>query len=565
MLSLTTDYDSEVLTDLTVRRLLRNRSEQIGDEQAVVYGPERTTYTFTELYETGNRIGNSLLDLDIDPQEKVSVMAKGPLESLLALVGSNAAGMVYSPINFEYKGDALSYQLNDTDPAVLIVEDRYAGRINEIVDDLERVPHVVRIETDEGGPAFDERVSVTPFEELSAGRSDEPDVAVSPHDDASIIYTSGTTGLPKGVVIPHRWIFANYTLFRQQLLNGDDVVHTSLPMYHVGGVYFDVHSAWVSGASAVLWDRFSPNEFWDRIEAFGATTVTLVSVMATWLEKQAATDAPTPLNKVHMQPLPEEYDAMADRFGLDFVTVGFGQTESGLPLASAIRAARGDQATPPDVRKGKSPDAIVDDLERIGVPVVEDAPGERYMGKPLSSIVEATTLDDNDERTPPNVAGELAFRPKLSSIVLKEYYGKPERTVEAFSNLWFHTGDAAVTDEAGNYYYVDREGDVIRRRGENISSLQVQEIVNAHDRVEKTAAFPVPAREGGEDEVAIAVEPVASDVLDEDDLREFLADRMPAFMRPKYVDIVADIPTTKTNKLEKYKLRQRVVEREGLE
>ncbi|WP_254538383.1 AMP-binding protein [Halomarina litorea] len=556
MTNWTADYDEEPLRELTVTDLLRNRAEKIGDRTAVTYGPEDRAYSFSELNDVANAIANSLIEMGIEKQQKVSVMARNPLSSVLAMVGINKAGMVYSPINFEYKGEALSYQLNDTGPEVLIVEDQYVGRLNEVVDSLEDAPTVVVIDTGTESATLPSNLSGPTFDKLQSGDRSEPGVDVSWHDEASIVYTSGTTGMPKGVVLPYRWIFENYTLFRQQLLSDDDVVHTSLPMYHVGGVYFDLHTGWVSGASTVLWDRFSPNDFWDRIDRYEATTVTLVSVMATWLSKHGGRDTPNTLNKVHMQPLPDDYRTVAERFGFDFVTVGFGQTESGLPIAGAIHAAQGRDATPEDVRRGMTPNEIVDSVRDVGVPVLDEAPAERYMGEPIDPIVDVAIVDDHDEPVPAEAAGELVIRPKVAEITLKEYYGKPERTVEAFSNLWFHTGDTAYVDSEGNYCYLDRRGDIIRRRGENISSLQVQEITNKNSKVEKTAAYPVPAHEGGEDEVAISVEVVDGERLTESDLRAFLSGEMPEFMRPKYIQFVDDIPTTKTNKMEKYKLQQ---------
>ena len=154
--------------------------------------------------------------------------------------------------------------------------------------------------------------------------------------------------------------------------------------------------------------------------------------------------------------------------------------------------------------------------------------------------------------------GEVAVRPKEPGLLLEEYYNKPERTVEATRNLWFHTGDAAYRDEDGNFYFVDRKGDVIRRRGENISSVQIQDEVNAHEAVDQAAAFPVDAPEGGEDQIAVAVESEAA--LESDDLAAFLDGRLPEFMQPDHYVFVDEIPTTETNKMEKYQLRQSFAE-----
>jgi crotonobetaine/carnitine-CoA ligase len=324
-----------------------------------------------------------------------------------------------------------------------------------------------------------------------------------------------------------------------------------------GGVYADVVAALVSGSAISLWDRFSPNEFWDRIEAYGATKTILLSVIIPWLLQQPESpdDDENPLKMVHMQPLPDNYDELAERFGFDIVTAGFGQTESGNPLAGFIRTDPGDG----DDSEGMAPSDIVARAEDLRVPVVDEVPEDRYMGKP-AFFMDAAILDENYEELPTGETGELAFRPHRSEILMKEYYGKPERNLDAFRNLWFHTGDVAYRDEEGNFCFVDRMGDVIRRRGENISSMQVQDAINAHEAVGQAAVFPIPDEEGGEDEIGTAIGP-ADDSFDDSELYEFLDERLPGFMHPDELLVVDELPTTETNKIEKYKLRDRLADR----
>jgi crotonobetaine/carnitine-CoA ligase len=215
------------------------------------------------------------------------------------------------------------------------------------------------------------------MDSMIAARTTKPNIELSWWDEASVIYTSGTTGRPNGVVLPQRWIFANYVAYPQLILNGDDVVHTSLPLYHVAGLYADIVAGMVAGATISLWDRFSSSAFWDRIDQFGATRVNLLSVMISWLAKQPESkdDRYNTLNKVHMQPLPDNYETIARRFGFDFVTVAYGQTETGLPIWGIVHAARGDDATPPSHARGKSPEAVVRAVEEEGIPAHERVPG----------------------------------------------------------------------------------------------------------------------------------------------------------------------------------------------
>jgi crotonobetaine/carnitine-CoA ligase len=554
----TTKYDDRPAKYQTISSVLENRAEVLGDSPFMYYGHDGSEMSFSEVNEAANTVANSLLERGLNPQQKVSVMVRNPYETAVMMFGINKAGGVYAPINFEYKGSALSYQLNDTDPEVLFIEDQYVERLNAIQDDLESEFEVVVYETDAESEPLEGSFASARYRALRDGSTSNPDVEISWADEVSIVYTSGTTGMPKGVVIPYRWIFSNYTTY--PILNNDDLVHNHLPWYHIGAVYFLAVSALTAGAEMAIWDRFSPNDFWDRIEQYQASTTVLVSVMMSWLMDQPERDNDhhNPLNKVLVLPLPDYYDDLAQRFGLDFVSVGFGQTESGFPLWGLINAAQGEHATPDSIRRGMTPDELIPTVRNHGWTVVDELPGDRYLGRPRSGVMEVTVLDDEDEELPPGEVGELAVRPKQPGVLMKEYYGKPERTVEAFSNLWFHTGDAVYRDEEDNYFFVDRIGDVIRRRGENISSIQIQEVIGEVDQVEQNAVFPVPAPEGGEDEIAAAILLAEDETLSEDELLAYLEDGLPEFMVPRYIYYVDDIPTTQTGKMQKYKLEERL-------
>ncbi|ELY50933.1 acyl-CoA synthetase (AMP-forming)/AMP-acid ligase II [Natronolimnohabitans innermongolicus JCM 12255] len=537
--------------------MLRERAATIPDETALIYGPDDTHVSYEQLDTTANRIANGLRRLGVERGSNVSLMAAHPLQTLYGMFGINKAGGVYSPINFEYEGETLSYQLDDTDPDVFVLEDRYLERFEAVRDDLETEPELVVIETD--GPSRETSLGTTSFDALREEPATDPDVDVSWHDTASIVYTSGTTGMPKGVVIPHRWIFANYIAPKRAVLNGDDVVHTSLPLYHIGGVYADVVAGLVAGGTVALWNRFSPREFWDRIETYEATSVTLISVMMPWLMNAPRTesDHENTLNKVHMQPLPEEYEALAERFGFEIVTVAFAQTETGSPIVGVVRT---DDAggTPRSYRRGLEPETVEERAREMNLPVVDGVDEERYMGRVRDDIVEVAVLDEHDQEVETGEVGELCVRPRQPGLLLERYHAKPGRTAEATTNLWFHTGDAAYRDEDGDFYFVDRLGDVIRRRGENISSMQIQDAVASHESVDAAAVFPVPAPEGGEDRIALAVEPRGDESVTEATLRSHLEGRIPSFMHPDETVVVDEIPTTETNKMRKVELRDQL-------
>lgn len=554
-------FDDRPIENHTFKSALEHRAETFGDDPYVIYGHEDRKVSFAELDERSNAIGNALAKLGVEKGDNVAVMLRNPLQSVFAIFGINKIGAVYSPINFDYKGDILAYQLNDSAPDVLILEDQYADRLNFVADDLNSVNHVIEYQTDAESEPLDDRFDCSTFAAAKAADSGETGVDVNWNDPASIMYTSGTTGQPKGCVLPYRWIFGNYALFRASTINRDDTIHYSLPLYHVSATYNGLAPALMAGTTVVLWDRFSTSDFWERVERYSATTTTLVSVMQSWLMNQPESpdDANNTLNKVQMAPLPENHVEVCRRFGFDLLTGQYGQTECGNPVTGVIAPISDGQGTPENLRRGMNPDEALGVAESLDIPVVEEAPAQRFMGDTMP-LLEAEVHDENGEEVQLGEVGEFVVRPKRPGIILQEYYRSPEKTVEAWSGLWWHTGDAVYRDQDGNFYFVDRMGDVIRRRGENVSSMQIQNTINEHDAIAETAVFPVPAAEGGEDEIAAIIQPKDGQSVTATEINTHMEPRLPDFMLPEYVEVVKQLPTTETNKVEKYKLQESFIE-----
>ncbi len=563
-------------TKTTVDAVLAKQATHLRDEPYVIYGPEDREVTYGEMYETANRIGNSLRQRGVEKGDRVSVLVDHSLVTLFTFYGLQTCGAVHSPVNSDLTGQALAYQLDDTAPSLLVLQDDYAGELNAIRSDLETVPDVVVYETSgESEPLADDFTTVS-FDSLLDGDASPPDVDSHWSDEAAVLYTSGTTGDPKGVVHQHRYVMTySENVWRIGAASGsvadeeyDYVHHTSLPLYHIAGLYADTFGPMVAGGTVVVWEKFSSSAFWDRIDRYGATYASLFGTMQSWLlnQPEREDDRHHTLDKVAPVPLLESAVDMAERFGFDFVVTGYGSTETGALTHGVIHAAKGEHATPPTVRRSRDPAEVRRHVEETGIPVVDEHPGQGWMGSNWRpETLDLAILDDHDQRVDVGKVGQLAVRPNEPDVIFRAYDGKPDETVEAWRNLWYHTGDAVRRDENGHYYFVDRMGSVIRRRGENISSGQVQEIVNAAEGVDRSAAFPVPAQDAPEDEVAVAVQPADGASLDESTLREHFEREMPAFMRPTYVMVTDDIPTTPTNKMEKYKLRERLYDRESLE
>ncbi len=552
--------------ELAVERL-DHWAAQAGERVFFYYGEDDVALTYADFAARTDHIAGNLVAHGIGQGDRVSVFTFNPMVSALAMFAIWKAGAVYCPINFSYQGRLLSYQLNDTGPNLVITDPALLGALNAVAGDLQRLPAVCVYQAPQGAhdhtprcDPVDPRFVALGWAALTAPAR-RPAVTVAYDDPANVIYTSGTTGPAKGVVQPHRWM-AQYTFNLRLALTGDDVIYNDLPMYHVGGAIANVvRAAWV-GCEVAVWNRFSPSAFWERIARRGATRAILLDVMIPWLTKAPETpeDRHNTLNKVHMQPLPEHHAAVAKRFGFDFVTAGFGQTESGAPLAIVIEQTRQGEGTPPELYRGRSHAEIIALAQGAGTPVVsaEQASIKRLMGRP-SPFFEVAVLDEHDSRCAAGQPGHLAVRPKLPALIMQEYLGKPEATVKAWKNLWFHTGDAAVQHQDGQFAFIDRLGDRIRVRGENLSSFQVEDLLHQHPSVALAAAFAIPGEEGDEDDIVVCVTAEQGASLSEQALHDYAAQTMPKYMRPRHFRIVDDIPRTPTNKIEKYKLRAAIV------
>lgn len=538
------------------------------------YGEEDLALSYSEFGARTDRIAGNLAALGIRKGEHVSVFSVNPLVCALAMFGIWKAGAVYCPVNYSYTGRLLAYQLNDTRPRLIITDTVLRPALDAVAADLQAAPLLCihgDTATNSGAAASpagagDSFAQPLPWAQLEQP-AERPAITLAFDDAANIIYTSGTTGPSKGVVQPQRWM-AQYTFWGRKPLSPDDVIYNDLPMYHVGGAIFNVVRAAMVGCEVAVWDRFSPNTFWERIRTRGATTAVLLDVMIPWLTKAPPSpdDRHNTLNKVHMQPLPEDHAAVARRFGFDFVTAGFGQTESGGPLGIFMEQTAQGAGTPAELYKGYSHEEILRRITAARVPVAtpEQAMIRRVMGLP-APFFEIAVLDEHDQRCAAGEVGQLALRPRLPALILHEYLGKPGKTVEAWRNLWFHTGDAAVLHENGMFAFVDRLGDRIRVRGENLTSFQVEDILQQHPAVGLAAVVAIPATEGDEDDIVAFVSPTEGASLDEKELRSYAEQNMPRFMRPRHLRIVGEIPRTPTNKIEKYKLRRQILEELGRE
>ncbi|MFG2446646.1 AMP-binding protein [Nocardia fluminea] len=479
------------------------------------------SFTWRQTLEAVEAAGRGFRALGIAAGERIGIMSDNRPETVWAWLGANAAGAVDVPLNAAARGRLLDYFVRDASPRVLIGTVEYLTILAEsITVDPE---YVICIDARSARP-FGDRAKHLTFERLIVLGMDHSEElpASRPDATATIMYTSGTTGPSKGVVLPQRYYPAQGARAAAiAQLGEDDVVYCVQPLFHIDARAF-LAMSWHAGGVAVLGRRFSPSRFWDEIREHGATVFGTIGTMLWLLHKQPPRpdDRDIPARLAVCSSTPGEIlRDMEDRFGIDIIEA-YGMTECLLITA----------APPGSTVAG-----------RIGKPIPE---------------VEVRVLDDRDAPVSVGEIGELVFRPREHASMMQGYWSKPEATVEAWRNLWFHTGDLVCEHPDGYLEYIGRKKDAIRRRGENVSAWEVEQAVVAHPQVLEAAAIGVPS-EVGEEDVAVLVVTVSGQTVDPAALVAFLAQDLPRFAVPRYVEFVDSLPKTPSERVEKGKVRER--------
>ena len=461
----------------------------------------------------------ALQHLGVSKGDTVLVWLPNGRAMLRAWFASNYLGAVFVPINTSYRGSLLSHVIRNSGARLMVCHAALADRLLDIAptqlellamagDYTGALPKGCQLlgpSALNGDPG-----KLGPFED------------VQPWDPHGIIYTSGTTGPSKGVLTSYLQVCTT-GLVSYGYIGPDDRMLVNLPMFHVGGTT-SVYAALARGASVVLVEGFDSRKFWPQVKGHGCTTTAgLIGVMAEFLAKAepAPGEADNPLRMVTLAPVTPHTVTLAERYGFSYLT-GFNMTEVSVPLVADV------------------------DSRAFG-----------SCGKPRDGV-QCRLVDQNDMQVPDGEPGELVLRTDLPWAITSGYHAMPEATVRAWRNGWFHTGDVFRKDGSGNFYFIDRAKDAIRRRGENISSLEVEREVMAHPGVLEAAAIPVP-NPAGEDDVMVIVAPKAGAAIDPMELVQFLIPRMAHFMVPRYVRVLPFLPKTPTNKVQKAELRKEAV------
>ncbi len=464
---------------------------------------EQSFFTYAAATDCAARRAGALAAAGVRAGDRVAVLSENRLELIELWLGCAWLGAVLVPVNTAIRGPQLEHVLRDSAARLLVVEPNLEGQLEHVGT----LPPL-RWTLDDGLPSGDVA----------------PPAAVGPGEPSVILYTSGTTGPSKGVLCPQaQWYWWAVETGAILGVEEADVLYTNLPLFHTNALNSFVQ-ALVHGGTFYAGPRFSASRFWQRLADADATVTYLLGTMVHILAKGDPDPGET-LHRVRVALAPATPAALHEpfrrRFGIRLID-GWGSTETNVVLSTA------DEAAPAGSMGSVTPG------------------------------FDARVVDEHDEEVAAGTPGELVVRSDRPYAFALGYNGLPEKTVEAWRNLWFHTGDRVVRDEGGWFWFLDRLKDSIRRRGENVSSYEVETVLTAHPDVAAAAVVPVPA-EVGDDDVLAFVVPRDGVELGAESLIGFCEPRLAYFAIPRYVEFVDELPLTPNGKIEKYKLRERGV------
>jgi crotonobetaine/carnitine-CoA ligase len=504
--------------DACVTRYLLERWARETPDKAFAVFQDGVTWTYAALLQQVQQLAAGLASEGVERGDHVAVWLFDGREAILTFFAINYLGAVFVPMNTAFKGGVLEHVLAVSDARMLVAHGQLLERLDSV--DPAQITRVISV--GDGAPSG--RFEHARYETVAASTGPVPELEspIEPWDTQSIIFTSGTTGPSKGVLSSYLHIFTNAGPETWNFVHGDDRFLINMPIFHIGGMGV-IFVMLCRGGSIAVMDAFDTETFWPFVRESETTAFFLLGVMATFLLKQppSTRDREHSVRVAFMVPLTETCVEFHRRFGIDVYTI-FNMTEISSPIVS------------------------------------EPNPTQRGTCGKQRDGVDVRLVDGNDCEVPLGEIGEMIVRTDRPWGMNSGYYKNPEATAEAWRNGWFHTGDCFRKDEEGYFYFVDRMKDAMRRRGENISSFEVEAEVVAYTAVREAAAYAVPS-EFGEDEVMIAVAPVANATIDERELIEFLGERMAYFMVPRYVRVLDELPKTPSAKVMKHVLREQGV------
>jgi carnitine-CoA ligase len=485
--------------------------------------------TAREMDRAANRAAHALAGLGVVAGDRVATLLENSPEQVISFFAALKLGAIQVPINTAYKGEFLRHVLADSGARVVVTQASLAARVAEVGSDpvaRETLPELRAVVVVGPTDGVEIGVPAQDWEALLAAASDTApaDAAARPSDLACFIYTAGTTGPSKGCMLPQHYVVALADqIARAWQRRSDDIVLTPLPLFHFNAISVCVVGTLLTGGSAAIVRKFSVSRFWSEVQRTNATMLSMLGSLAILVAN--ATDGPETgehrLRLCAAAPIPPDTDRIwRERFGCATFSAGFGLTEAS--LISLLPAG---------------------EPNKVGA-----------AGRLNDVEFEVRLVDDEDREVPVGEIGEIVCRPQAPNLMFAGYWRRPEATVEVWRNLWFHTGDLARVDDDGFLFFVDRKKDYLRRRGENISSFEMERTFVAHPDIKDVAVHAVPSDQG-EDDVKVTAVLQEGATVTEEELCRWSVDRVPYFAVPRYIEFRDDLPRNPVGRVLKYELR----------
>ena len=507
----------------TVLDVLRHRLETDPDGPYLDFDGEH--YSARRMADEADRLASHLSACGVGPGDRVSTLLENAPEQVVTFFAALRLGAIQVPVNTAYKGEFLRHQLADSGAKVLVVQGDFVSRAVEVVGD-DATPELEQVVVVGDPDAVLEARPVSAWSEWMARPAPGalPAIDAGPGDIACFIYTAGTTGPSKGCMLPHNYVVSLADqITRAWERTADDVVLTPLPLFHFNAISVCVVGSLLVGGHASIARRFSVSRFWPEVRRTGATMVSMLGSLAILVANapEHPDERDHRLRLCAAAPMPPDVDRVwRERFGCATFSAGFGLTEAS--LLSLLPAGEANRPGAAGRRNGDEFDVRL--------------------------------LDDDGNEVPTGAVGEIVCRPAGPNLMFTGYWRRPDATVDAFRDLWFHTGDLARLDADGFLYFVDRKKDSLRRRGENISSFEMERTLFGHPEVHDVAVHAVPS-DVGEDDVKVTAVLRTPSAVTEESLCRWVAERVPFFAIPRYIEFRDDLPRNPVGRVLKYLLR----------
>lgn len=515
--------DNVIGSETTIVGLLLTCVEQCPDTEFLDLAGNR--YSYAEVWRRSLDLAGALRACGIGKGDSVVSMQDTHIDAVASWIGANMLGAVWVGINTALRGEFLRHVISDTGATIVVVEQDLVGRLTGIGHQLPDVRRILQRGVEQQ-PRAESGLRIERLDDYR--NASIGDAYIGSADDLTCLtYTGGTTGPSKGCMISNGYAvnIARRGLGQTERRR-DEVNWSPLPMFHLNVLTMSLIGTMLLRGKAALAQRFSASRFWPEIDRTGARVVNLIGAMPAIIAQQPDTPEMSrcfgQIRMVHAVPFPEDLQRLwRRRFGVAVPGAkGYGMTE-----VFPITYSAPNESAPPN-----------------------------SAGRINDEDLEVRIVDEQDRDAGRGEVGEVVCRPRRSNVMFQGYWRHPEATVEATRNLWFHTGDLGRFDDAGYFYFVDRKNDYLRRRGENISSYELESTYLVHPDIVDVAVHAVPS-EVTEDDVKVTAVLRSEAVLAPSELFEWSKDRVPYYALPRYIEFRSELPLSPLGRVHKHLLR----------